>query len=352
MKEKEEVVNKNFFKKIWYSITKFEQYPAMAAEGFTRAIEYLIILTAFVTLCGVIGSVLQMNKLVGNLAKYIQENIPEFSYADGKVTMEIEEPITIENVEYDGIDRIVVNPLAETDEQKEQSENENLINGTTVFFFKDQIILKSKTESDEVNREPYTYNDFIASYTGENIDSFNKTDLIDYMTSQKMVPFYTRYGISLFVYLLMVDIMVALLDALEIAVLGWITAILAKIKIRFVAIYNMAIYSLTLPMILNMLYIIINYFTTFTISYFQVAYITIAYIYLAATIFIIKDDIIKKMQEVEKIKEEQKKVKEEIKEENKEEPKERKPEEKKKEGKEGKEDKEDDQGEEPQGSEA
>ena len=49
--------------------------------------------------------------------------------------------------------------------------------------------------------------------------------------------------------------------------------------------------------------------------YFQVAYITIAYICLAATIFIIKDDFIKKMQEVEKIKQEQLKVREEIKEE-------------------------------------
>ena len=78
------------------------------------------------------------------------------------------------------------------------------------------------------------------------------------------------------------------------------------------AIYNMAIYSLTLPIILNVIYIITNYFIDFTITYFQVAYITIAYIYLAAAIFIIKDDFIKKQQEVEKIKEEQKKVRDEI----------------------------------------
>ena len=56
-----------------------------------------------------------------------------------------------------------------------------------------------------------------------------------------------------------------------------------------------------------MLYIIVNYFTTFTISYFQVAYITIAYIYLAAVIFLLKDDLLKKLEEVEKIKKEQKK---------------------------------------------
>ena len=59
--------------------------------------------------------------------------------------------------------------------------------------------------------------------------------------------------------------------------------------------------------------IIINYFTDFKIKYFQVAYTTIAFIYLAASIFILKDDFIKKMQEVLRIKQEQKNVREEIK---------------------------------------
>lgn len=353
MEEKEEVVNINFFKKVWYSITKFEKYPAMATEGFRRALTYLIILTAIVTVFAMIGSLLQMNKLVDSLAQYIQENIPEFSFAEGKITMETEEPIIIDEVQYDGIDKIVINHLAETTEQKDQFEKENLINGTTIFFFKDEIVLESKTENDEIARQPYTYSEFIASYTGENIESFNKSELVEYMTSQKMMPFYARYGLSLFVYLLMLNIMVAMLDSLEIALLGWITASMAKIKMRFVAIYNMAIYALTLPMILNILYMVINYFTTFTISYFQVAYITIAYIYLAATIFIIKDDFIKKMQEVEKIKQEQKNVKEEIKEQEdkKKEPKEN-PDEKREDNKDKKNKKEDEEGEEPQGSEA
>ena len=38
MEVKEEKVKTKFFKKVWYSITKFEQYPAMAAEGLKRAI--------------------------------------------------------------------------------------------------------------------------------------------------------------------------------------------------------------------------------------------------------------------------------------------------------------------------
>ena len=346
----EKIKNINFFKKIWYSITKFEKYPEMAAEGLVRAIKYLILLTMFVTIFAMIGSLIQTNKIVENLAQYIEQNIPEFSFKDGKATMEIEEPIFIENVEYSGIDRIIINPLLETSEQKEEFENSETKEGISVFFFNDEIILKSKISEEQVARNKYTYTDFIASYTGQKIESFNKAEVVEYLTSQKMLPFYARYGVSLFVYLLIINVIFALLDTLEIAILGWITSSLAKIKIKFSAVYSMAVYSLTLSMIFNIVYIVINYFTKFTITYFQVAYITIAYIYLAATIFIIKDDIIKKLQEIEKIKQEQKKVREEIKEQ--ENDKEEQPKDDKEPSENDKKEKKEDNGEEPQGSEA
>lgn len=332
----EKVVKKGFFKKLWYSITKFEQYPEMAMEGFKKALKYLIILTAFVTIFVTLGSIIQMKILVEDLAKYIEENIPEFSYVDGNLSMEMEDSLIIEDIQDIGIDKIVINTLIETDEQKQQLEKENLVNGANVFLFKDEIVLQARTENGQTMRQPYTYSNFIASYADGNTGNFDKLQFVEYLTSDKMYTFYLSYGTSIFVYLLFVNVMIALLDALEIAILGLITATIGRIRMKFSAIYNMAIYSLTLPMILNILYIVINYFTDFTITYFQVGYITIAYIYLAASIFILKDDFIKKMQEVAKIKQEQLKVREEIKEMDKKE--------------EEQENKEDDKGDEPQGN--
>ena len=354
MKEREGVVNINFFKKVWYSITKFEQYPAIATEGLSRAIKYLLTLMVAVTIFVMIGSLMQMKQTIDSLSQYIEQNIPDFTVTDGKVEMNIEQPIKIENVQYSGIDKIIVNPLAETTEQKEQSENDETIVGVTIFFFRDEIVLKSKIDDDHVTKQNYTYSEFVANYAGKDISTFNKTQLVEYLTSQGMIRYYVRYGLSAFVYLFLINIIYALLDALEIAILGWFTTTLARIKIRFVAIYNMAVYALTLPVVLNIIYIIVNYFVNFKIKYFQVAYITIAYVYLAATIFILKDDIIKKMQEVEKIKEEQKKVKEEIKEqEEKQEPKEKDNDEENNDEENNDEDKkEDDEGENPDGLEA
>ena len=345
--EAEKNKNINFFKKVWYSITKFEKYPDMAAEGVYKAIKYITILMIVLSIFLTISSLIESKKMVTDLSQYIQDNIPDFSYQDGKVSMDIEQPILLDNIQYNGIDYIIINPNLENDTDKDSYKNENGKIGTTVYFFKNQIILENKNENGEKQTQEYTYQDFIQSYTQENITQFNKEELVDYLRSEKMNLFYIRYSMSIIIYLVLMNIIVGLLDSVELAVLGWITSLTARIKMRFTAIFNMAIYSLTLSIILNCIYVIINYFTDFTIEYFSIAYITIAYVYLAASIFIIKDDYLKKQEIVEKIKQEQEKVREEIKEQErqKEEKKEKKEKEEKKEEKEN-------NNEEPKGSEA
>ncbi len=82
---------------------------------------------------------------------------------------------------------------------------------------------------------------------------------------------------------------------------GYITTLLARIKMRYVAVFNMAVYALTLSVILNILYVAINIFTTFNMEYFQVMYVAVAAIYLVAAILILKADFMKKQLELMKI---------------------------------------------------
>ncbi len=280
----------------------------MATEGLGRALKYLAMMCAFITVFMTISSFIEMKKVVFNLSEYIEQNIPEFSYEDGQIQMDTEEPIIIDNIQYDGINRIIINPLLESDEEKKKNLKQKMMQQELQYTsLKNQIVMRTKVDNIDTKISPYTYKDFVQNYAGNDVKSFSKTQLIEYMRSSKMNNFYGKYMISSFISLLLVEIMITLIDALEIAAFGWLTTMITRIRIRFVAIYNMAVYALTLPMILNMLYIIVNYFTTFTISYFQVAYITIAYIYLAAVIFLLKDDLLKKLEEVEKIKKEQEK---------------------------------------------
>lgn len=73
----------------------------------------------------------------------------------------------------------------------------------------------------------------------------------------------------------------------------------------------MSIHSLTLPIILNIIYVILNMVFNIEISYFRTMYTSIAYIYLIASILIMKSDMIKRHQVISKIIEVQNKVKEE-----------------------------------------
>ena len=126
-------------------------------------------------------------------------------------------------------------------------------------------------------------------------------------------------------------------------------------KIKYSALYNIAAYSLTLPIILNIFYVIVQAFTGFQIKYFEVMYTTIASIYVATAILMIRSDVIKKQIELTRIVSEQEKVREELKkreeEEKQQEEKERqKKEEDKKRKKEKEKDEEDNLGEQPEGN--
>lgn len=311
MMEKEKIKNISFFKKVWYSITNFEKYPEMAKEGIGRAFQYLIILSIIISIFSSISLTIMMKNTVENIADYMKEKMPEFSYLDGNIQIYSEEPIIIKDLDISGIDMIAINSTIENEQDKELFEEENKVeDGMIIYLFKDEIAVKVMSEGTQISLTPYTYKDFIEIFTGEEINSFSKIELIEYMKSSKLNNFYQKYAISEFVYWLLIQIIVMLVDALEIAVFGVLTEMIAGVKMRFRAIYNMAIYSLTLPVILNIIYIIINYFVTFEIKYFDVAYMTIAYIYLAAVIFILKDDFIKKMQEVQEIRKIQKEDKE------------------------------------------
>lgn len=345
--EEKKIEKMSFFKKVWYSISKFEKYPIMAAQGLGSAIKYLIIIVAIVSIFLTIKSIKEMYIAVGKLSSYIESDIPEFQYEDGKLSMETENPIIITEAQYSGIDKAIIDASADTIEEKSKLKAENDIIGTSIYFFNDEIVLKTKLEGKQELEQSYTYDEFIKSYTQEEITKFDKSELVEYLTSTKMNTFYARNAVSVFIYILLMDVLVALLDAVELAIVGWVTSMIAKIRLRTVALYNMAIYSLTLPMIFNIIYIATNYFIDFRIEYFQIAYIAIAYIYLAAAIFILKDDVIKRQIEVTKIREEQKKVREEILEQQDE-----KKDDKQDDDKEEQEEKKEENNQEPKGSEA
>lgn len=141
------------------------------------------------------------------------------------------------------------------------------------------------------------------------------------------------------------------IDAAMLGILGLIVARLIGIRMKYKATVNIGIHALTLPLILQIIYLTVNILTGFEVKYFQWMYTTISYIYVVVAILMIKTQFINQQIELMKIKLEQEKVKEEINQQ--EEPKNEEPEEKQEKSKdEDKKEEDNNLGAEPEGTNA
>ena len=295
MENNEEVKLKkmNFFQKIKYSVTDFEEYPYMAAEGVWSAIRYLIGITAIFV---IVISICIVYNAINIIKEKLINEFPEIKYSNNQLDVNSNTPIKINEKKIDLIQEIIIDTKIENEEEI-NGYIENMNKG--IILLKDKIILVNKTS--EIKSVERTYSDFITDM-GLNVTEFNKQDILEYISSPKI---YLILSLVMFINLIVMYFITFLIDSITLSLLGLITTIFAGLRLKYSALFNMSVYSLTLSIILNMIYIIANCFLKITIEYFQVAYIGIAYVYLIAVIFIIKSDFIKKQAELMKIIEEQ-----------------------------------------------
>lgn len=200
---------------------------------------------------------------------------------------------------------IIINTNAESELENEyRNKIDKYENG--VVLLRDKVIYKNSMLSQNIE---YSYENILNSY---NVQEFEKQDVVNFINSINGVGLYSGFVLFVTMYMFIIYFISTLIDAFMLAILGFILARIIGIKIKFKATFNMGIYALTLPIILNLIYLVVNSFTGFTIRYFQWMYTTISYIYVIVAILIIKTDLINRQMELMKILEEQEKVKKEL----------------------------------------
>lgn len=296
-----------FFNKVWNSITKPEKYPEMAMLGFSSAMRYIICLMAIFAfvLCGCM--MYKTYTIVNNTIDYLEKEFPNLSYKQGTLNINSQEPL-----KFNDSNSIFGNTIIDTNIEDEETINkykEEISKGDTgIIVLKNELVVKTPALS---SLATYKYTDLIKDM-GTDITEFTKQDIINLAKGHEIMPLYVALFIIVFIYTFILYYLSVLIDTLVLAALGYLTTLITKMKMKFVAIYNMSVYSLTLSIILNLVYIVINIYSNFEIKYFQVMYTSVAFIYLAAAIFIIKSDFIKKQMELLEIVEKQKQMKEEL----------------------------------------
>lgn len=356
--EKKKTLKQGFFQKVWNAITKIEKYPDMAAEGLGKAFIYLCKVVAILVIVLCLGMMYQTYQMLQEGIHYLQNEFPEFSYKEGVLSVSSEQRLTISE-ENSYVGRTIIDTNTEDEQEINQYINEIEKAGSGMIILKDKVILKNGAVAGTIN---YNYNELLGQM---GITEFTKQNVIDYANSSQVISLYISIFITIFIYSFMMYLLTTLSNAVFLAIFGYLTTWIARIKMRFVAVFNMSIYALTLSIFLNMLYIAVNIFISFNMEYFQVMYVSVAAIYLVAAIFIIKTEFMKRQAELMKIAEAQEIVRREMeekeqKEKQEKEKKERQKKEKEEENKQKENEKEKEKekqdnnvgGEEPQGSNA
>lgn len=301
--EYKELKGMGFFKKVKYSICNIEKYPEMATEGIGKALTYIAKLVVILAIVLSIWTLYQTYQMIREGTTYLENQFPDFSYSDGTLTVNSEDIITIDNEQFG---RIIVDTSTDSEETINQYLNSINEYGAGALILKNRVVLKNITMVGEIS---YNYKESLDSI---NLTAFNKQDVVNYVNGGQINSLYFSIFITLFIYGFSMYFINTLWYAIIISIVGYFTMWMLKMRMRYVAVFNMAIYALTLSTILNIIYLIVNIVFNFTIEYFSIMYVTVATIYLLAAIFIIKSDLIKKQAEVMKIVEAQQIVRKEL----------------------------------------
>ena len=334
---------RNFFKNVWTSIKDFEKYEEFAAEKLLQSIKYIVILTLIFTLIISFIYTYKFFDIIHGVKNYINDNIEEISLVDGKLKIFPEEQIIRENE--NELFQIVIIDTSEDANEEAYLEKTNMYN-SGIIFLSDRIVISNEYLSQGGSL-------YYSNLVDTNIS--DKAEFINVLSLESMFNVYLMFYGTIFIYMFTIYITTNLVDIIVLGVLGYLFARIVRLRLRFKATFSIGVHALTLPIILNLIYIIVNTITGFNINYFQWMYTSISYVYVAVAILMIKTEIINQKIQLMKLE----KIQEEVKKEAEDDTNQEKENKKQKEEKEEKDKKKKDQkenketpGEEPEGSNA
>ena len=284
-----EIVNIPKYKKFWYSITKFERYPEMATEGVGRAFGYIAWLVFMFSIILAIAFVIKFTGFAKKGIDFLDKYFNQLSYSEGVLTID-----AVDKSATTDFGNVIVNTEELSKEKQQEYENKKNYADIEMIWLKEYVIVKYDQEVGKIY-----YKDILDNLV---IKSFDKSTIVNYLKEQMNSPkTYVIYFVALTIYLFISYFIAILIDILILSLFGLITSAFARIQIRYRALFNMAVYSVTISTTLQLIYIIVKTFTGFNIKYFDLMHTAISFICLTAAIFMIKSDVIRQQIELMKV---------------------------------------------------
>lgn len=219
----------NFLTQIKASFTNFDEYRAFASQKTKTTLKYLTLLFTILFVVGGLPSLPSLNP--SKAVSDAKETIPDFKLADGKLAVYGKQPITIG----DSSQKIIIDTTGKTDD--------SALNNTTksVLVTADRIIVKQ-----EMQTQTFELSEFKDTV-------LTKQSLLD------LIPKFMFAGLAfavIFGYLF--GWLSLIITAVALALIGMAINAVKKGKLEFGALWNAAVYALTLPWVIetvkNMIY--------------------------------------------------------------------------------------------------
>lgn len=276
---------KGFFKSVWEAITNFESYKEFAYQSGPKVIKYAVILLVLFSLIVTVAVSIPAIRTINSGTEYFENEFPDLIYENGKLSVKSEQPIYLESEE--SLDSVLLIDTNASLEKQEEYLEEQKQHKTSILLFDDKLIIKT------TGLTAYTTYEYTQIQDNFNFDKLTKQDIVDKFTGANIYKIYASIYLFLFAYMLLTYIVIIFIDVVILSILALLISKLYKVKLKYSNCIKLSVYALTLPLILQLIYVYINAFTGFTIQYFAVMYDVISYIYVITAIIIMKNDLAK-----------------------------------------------------------
>lgn len=281
----EEKMKNNFFKKLWYSITKPSKYDELRKLGVGKAIKYIFsIISILALILAIITTFLKINEVFDAIS-YLEGKLPDFTFKDNKLELDNADASILDDdriINYLG-NKIVINPLIEKNEAIDLYRDLATEKNKVLVFLNEEYILISNNYNPENNNEEgienKKYIDVTKNIIKDTNYEYSKKDAIEYLRKRATYTYYVaQYFVIYFIKLLLLYGIYIILISISI----WLVTKILKFKWTYKESIMNTIYASTLSMIVYVIYIIISYFTNLMISIMDIIniFLIFAYIYL------------------------------------------------------------------------
>lgn len=213
----------NLFKRFMNSINGFNGYRQLLYESAGKAVLFVFLIGLLFGSISMIGTIGEINKGVSLFAENFEKQVPDFELKNGVLTVQGKMPVII-----NGSGMTI---LIDTSDNADEKILDNYDNA--ILIMKTRMIQKS--------------------YANTQVTSFDKFQgiVINKESIRYAIPFVKMIIIFFTVFSVFFFIAGKFISALVISLFGLIVNYSAKAGLRYMDIYRISLYSMTLPIILG-----------------------------------------------------------------------------------------------------